>query len=71
MKLLLFALTGIFVFGAVDWPRVAEARRQWETIRQEVAAGLVPAAKPKRLNELSMMRRTTPCSTKPFTERFG
>ena len=45
MKLLLFALTGIFVFGAVDSPRVAEARRQWETIRQEVAAGLVPAAK--------------------------
>lgn len=45
MKLLLLLMVGILAFGSSESPQVAEARRQWDQVRQQVAAGLLPAAK--------------------------
>jgi len=45
MKLLLLLLSGIFVFAGQESPGVAEARRQWDQIRQQVDAGIAPASK--------------------------
>ena len=45
MKLLLLLMAGIFAFGGPESPQVTEARRQWDQVRQQVAAGLLPASK--------------------------
>ena len=45
MKLLLLLVSGILAFGGSESPQVDEARRQWDQVRQQVAAGLLPAAK--------------------------
>lgn len=45
MKLFLLLMAGVCAWAADESPRVAEARRQWEQVRQQVAAGLLPASK--------------------------